>query len=65
VGLTFLLPFVLVFSGEHGDTLPMVIVNLWITGGMMAGHVSLKLAYPHAASDELYAAEPPLTLFPK
>jgi hypothetical protein len=60
-GLTFLLPLVLIF-GAHGYYMQvMACAGLW----MSVGSVCQKLVYPHAASDELYAVEPPLTLFPK
>lgn len=64
-GLTFLLPFALVF-GTLGYPQPaLVFVNQWIIGGVLTGFVCQRLVYPHVASDELNAPEPPLTLFPK
>jgi len=64
-GLTFLLPFAVVFGTLGYPQSALVLLDQWAMGGMLAGLVCQKFVYPHVKSDELNAPEPPLTLFPK
>lgn len=65
VGISFFLPFGLVFIGL-GHTRPVsVFINLTTVSVLFTGFVCQRLVYPHATSDELNTLEPPVTLFPK
>lgn len=63
-GISFFLPFMPWFFFMKTQT-AWPFVGLWASSGILAGYVCQKFVYPQAASDDLYAPEPPLTLFPK
>ena len=60
-GLLFIVPgFLLVWSLGHLLPIGMMFVS-W---GSIASYITRKLAYPNLTPEQIYAPEPPLTLFP-
>lgn len=63
-GLSFFLPFIPLFVAMKTQPATLF-ANVWAIGAIFTGLVCQKFVYPHVASDDLSAPEPPLTLFPK
>lgn len=63
--VTAFLPLGLLLIGLGHMQPVMVFLDQWVMSGIFVGCVCQKIVYPRASNDELYAPEPPLTLFPK